>query len=187
MCVSYAFLIVSATVWSLPQTASAFSTHNATLSRSFDKTRAVTNDAIVITVMFDNNETNDLRGFSYVDQVHSSLTVTTLSVRVNGANVTNYTFESGWDGDVYVGMTPRRWVLESPTGFPESNPLTASSSVEIVYAITTMSTGSFHLNEFAWIGRYESSSESALGYSEADDGQIVAFGEAIAGTLVFGR
>ena len=59
-------------------------TSSLTLTRTFDKTVALTNTS-----------PDALRGFCYFDEVPSGLTVTTVSVTLNGQFLTNFGFESG--------------------------------------------------------------------------------------------
>src|SRR6478735_11450755 len=75
------------------------------LARAVARPVALTNSPIVVTATFINLEPTALRGFCYVDELPSALSVTPLDVQINGQSVTNYTFESGLSGDVYAGHT----------------------------------------------------------------------------------
>ena len=156
-----------------------FSTDGSTLIRSFDKSLSPTNQPITVTVTFTNGGSNDLRGFFYTDQVPSSLSVTTLGVTLNGAAITNFTFESGHDGDVHAGCTPCRWVLESPTNFAEAHPIPPQGSLQITYAITATMPGNFAFQEFSWASYNPNVTNACFGYSEVADQQTANFVKAI--------
>ena len=76
-------LVLGAVVLSLPA-AFGFQSDKSLLARSFNKTVALTNSQIVVTVNFTNGGTAASRGFYYADQVPSGLTVSTLSLMLNG-------------------------------------------------------------------------------------------------------
>ena len=153
----------------------AFTTHNTTISRSFDKLEEVVGGSIRVTLTFSNLEATALRGFFYSDHIPDDLTVSTESVTVNGTPVTGYTYESGAAGDVWTGSTTHRWILETPTSFEEDNPVPSGASVVIVYLLSSPATGTFELNEFNWVGYYQSSLDAAFGHSETSDSTTLEF------------
>ena len=158
-----------------------FSTHNTTISRIFDRVEAVVGESVTVIVSFTNNETNDLRGFYYTEQIPDGLLVTTVSVEIDGSGISNYTADSGSSGEVYAGSFPYRWVLESPTDFSENNTISENSIVEIVYSVTSSQAGDFDFDEFNWVGYYQTAPEgerAAFGHSEDVDKQTIAFTEA---------
>ena len=179
-------LALYAAVLSLPN-AFGFQNDNSSLTRSFNKTVALTNSQIVVTVNFTNGGTAASRGFYYADQVPSGLAVSTLSLMLNGKAVTNYLFESGQDGDVYTGCTPYRWVLEQPTNFTAANPIPPQAPVQIVYAITSSASNTFSLQQFSWVGFNVTTTNAAFGYSEITDQQTVIFTTMAAGVSVSGQ
>ncbi|HWY75077.1 MAG TPA: hypothetical protein VN281_05640 [Verrucomicrobiae bacterium] len=152
-----------------------FTNGNVQVVRSFNRTVALTNASIVVTLSVTNVGTNTLRGFWYSDQVPSSLTINPLSVTLQGQVVTNFTFESGWDGDVYPGCTPYRWVLELPTNFAQANPLVPQSVAQIVYSITSTNAGVFSLAQFDWAAYDVLNTNAVFGYSESTDAQSISF------------
>jgi uncharacterized repeat protein (TIGR01451 family) len=166
-----------------------FSDANLQVTRTFNRTVALTNSSIVVTLTITNVGTNTLRGFWYSDQVPSTLAVNPLSVTLGGQPLTNYTFETGENGDVYAGCTPYRWVLELPTNFVQLNPLAPQSVAQIVYAITSTSAGTFSLAQFDWAAFDLINTNAVFGYSEIADQQSVSFvaSPAAAPTLVSGR
>jgi uncharacterized repeat protein (TIGR01451 family) len=152
-------------------------THNTTISRAFDKEYAVVGESITVTVSFVNLEVNDMRGLYYTEQIPLGLSISTVSVKINGSNL-SYAAESGVSGGVYTDYTPYRWILELPPSFEENNPVSQGSIVEIVYTITSSNAGAFGFNEFNWVGYYQTSSEgerAAFGYSEAEDKHALTF------------
>jgi len=144
------------------------------LARSVDRTVVPTNESIVVTVNFTNPEPSVLRGFYYADQVPSELEVTPLSLTLDGQNITNYTFESGQDGDVYAGCTPYRWVLEQPGSFPENNPVPPQAHAQIVYALSSAVSGTFVLEQFGWVGYDPDGTNALFGFSTSADQQAVS-------------
>jgi hypothetical protein len=152
-----------------------FQSSTSSLQRTFAGSVTLTNWPVVVTATFTNGDGTVLDGLFYSDQVPSTLSVTTLSLTVNGGAVTNYIFESGQDGDVYTGCTPYRWVLESPTNFPETNPVPSQARVQIVYAVSSLSPGSFALQQFSWVAYEPGLTNVIFGYSEPVEQQILQF------------
>jgi len=152
-----------------------FSTDLSSLVRNCNTNSATTNAAIVVTATFTNGAGVVLRGFCYSEQIPSGLKVTVLGLSLNGQGVTNYTFESGLDSDVYPGCTPYRWVLEQPTGFIGNNPVPTNATVRIQYSITSPAIGSFNLQQFNWAGYNPANTNVSFGYSESSDAQSVSF------------
>jgi len=157
----------------------SFTTNNTTLTRNFDRDSRPVGESIIVTVIFTNLETNSLRGFYYADDIPKGLTVSTVSVKIDGSSVSDYIFESGTAGDVYPGCVTYRWVMETPTTFSENNPIPSGSDLEIAYSISSPQTGTFHFNQFHWIGYYEGWSEAAFGHSEDADKKTITFLENI--------
>jgi hypothetical protein len=135
----------------------------------------LTNWPVVVTATFTNGEGTVLDGLLYSDQVPSALSVATLSLTLNGRAVTNYTFESGQDGDVYPGCTPCRWILERPPGFSETNPVPSQARVQIVYAVNALSPGSFAFQQFSWVAYEPGLTNAIFGHSEPADQQLLRF------------
>ena len=154
---------------------SGFSDGDCVLTRSVNRTAALTNTPIVVTAIFTNAGAFALRGFCYSEQVPSGLALSPLGVMLNGRVVTNYTFEPGQNGDIYAGYTPYRWVLERPVDFTEVNPVSSHADVQILYAIGSLVSGTFDLSEFSWAGYYPGSTNAIFGYSGSSDQQPVWF------------
>jgi hypothetical protein len=152
-----------------------FSTDGSMLARNFSRSVAGTNSGIAVTTTFTNGTSLPLRGFYYAEQLPSALTVTPVSIKLNGINVTNYIFETGQDGDVYADCTPWRWVLEQPRDFAQNNPVPVGGIVQIVYSVTSASFGTFSLTEFEWTAFATAATNASLGYSETADKQSVTF------------
>jgi len=134
------------------------------LSRTIDRKVALTNSEIIAAALFINGLTNELRGFLYSDQLPSTVTVTPLLVRLNGITITNYSFESGLDGDVYSGYKPWRWQIETPAGFAESNAIPEQAEVRIVYSISSGQPGVFSLHPPTWVATIPDETEMLFGY-----------------------
>ena len=171
----FAFLVAAALQCLTVPTSSGFSTSNTLVSRSFDRSSAPVGSPIVVTVTITNLETSALRGLWYADHVPRELIVTTQSVKIDDADVTNHLVETTGVGDVYTSCTTRRWVLETPASFAESNPLGGGATLEIVYSVTGTQAGTFDLNEFNWAGYFEGGTP-AFGYSEDADKKTIVFG-----------
>ncbi|MBE9575057.1 MAG: cadherin-like domain-containing protein [Proteobacteria bacterium] len=164
----------------LSSAAFGFSTHNTTVSRTFDPVEAAVRESITVRVTFTNSEANNLRGFYYTEQIPQGLTVDTesIAVKINDNPVSNYIFESGSVGDVYPGYIPHRWVLETPPTFAENNPIPPNYTVEIVYSVSSTQEGTFDFDEFNWVGYYQNAAEGereAFGHSEDADKQTITF------------
>jgi len=169
---SVAFLLLSF------ELAFGFSTHDTMAFRVFDKVDAEVGESIRITVNFTNLETEDLKGFYYAEHVPEELTVTSVSVKLDGSEVSNYVFEIGDPGDVYPGCVGYRWVCETPSLFEEGNPISSGSTVEVAYTVSSGEEGSFELSEFHWVGYYPGAPEgetAAFGHSEEADEETITF------------
>lgn len=153
----------------------AFSTHNVTLERTFNKVQERVNEQITVTATLINQESNPLRGVYFAEHIPQGLSVQTVSVKVDGNNVSNYATETGLSGDVYAGCVPHRWILETPSAFSENNPIASGGSVEIVYLLSATQSGAFVLSEFNWVGYYQASADAAFGYSETSDSKTLGF------------
>ena len=164
-----------------------FQSDDSSVARTFSQTAVLTNSIIVVSVNFTNRGPGALRGFFYTDQVPSGLTVATLSVTVNEQGVTNCSFESGREGDVYPRCTPYRWVLEQPPAFSEPNPIPLNASAQIVYAISSSAPGSFDLRHFSWVGNRTGGTNSSFGYGEDADQRSVTFLTTSTPTFVAGQ
>jgi hypothetical protein len=158
----------------------AFSTHNTTISRTFDPAPpiAVVNDSITVTVRFTNSESITVRGFYYTEQIPQGLSINTVSVGIDGNDVSSYTLEYGSSGDVYPSYIPCRWILETPTAFSENNPIGSGVTLEIIYDVTSSQEGTFDFDEFNWVGYYQDGDvgqRAAFGHSEDGDMETIDF------------
>ena len=145
------------------------------MARAIDRLTALTNSPLLVTVTLTNTSPSTLRGFAYFDEIPTSLTVTTIAVSINGRQVTNFNFESGFDGDVYAGCTPRRWWLETPTNFAEANPLSTQGVLQVQFALSSPTNGTFALQQFAWMTCKPDKTNVLYGYSTTNDLQTVSF------------
>ena len=155
-----------------------FSTHDTNIQRTFDEVETGIDDLIVATVRFTHVENDDLRGFFYTEQIPDNLQVSTISVKINDTEVSNYIFQFGLNDDVYLGSIPYRWILETPLSFLEENPIPEDVFVEIVYSVTSDAAGVFNLDEFNWVGYFQDASSgerASFGHSEEGDRQVVTF------------
>lgn len=149
----------------------AFTSHNTSLTRAFENTCALVDTPVQVTIAFTNHESADLHGFIFTEHIPDDLAVTTTAVRVSGIPVTNYIFETGLTDDVHEGCVPRRWTLELPPAFAETNPVPAGADVSIAYALSGTEAGSFGLDDYNWSASYTAGTNPAFGYSEEADGQ----------------
>jgi hypothetical protein len=157
-----------------PSAACSASFDEPSLSRSIDRKSALTNSAITATAVFTNGLT-DLRGFLYSDQLPSTLVVEPLSLMLNGVSVTNYSIESGEDGDVYPGHKPWRWILETPVQFAQTNPIPPRTQVRIVYSISSAAPGIFTLPQFGWAAGGSDMTNAHFGHSEVFESRTIKF------------
>jgi hypothetical protein len=163
--------------------AHGFSSDGSTVTRSFDRTVALRNTTITVTVTFTNGGAEDLRGFVYSEEIPSGMNVTPLKVSLNGQVLTNSAVELGQDGDVYPFKTPCRWILEAPAQFGESNSIPVGAAVQIVYALSSAISGSFGLEQFSWAAYHPASANAEFGYSESGQGQTLSIVETDIATL----
>jgi hypothetical protein len=154
----------------VPLAALGFSSdQNSRIAISLDSKVALTNTPIRITATFTNGGSNTLRGFFFAHEIPTGLTVATAAVSLNGRAVTNYTLDAGYDGDVLPGYTPWRWTIETPTNFSELNPVPSAMAAQIVFSISSSSTGAFSLPAFSWAAKSQGSTNTTFGSSEAAD------------------
>ncbi len=110
---------------------------NIIYDRQFNPASLQVNQGEPLTVIISvtNNEGDNLRGVYLSEQIHVDFSVQTLSVKINGTDITNYVMLTGVENDVYPDHIPYYWILENPPDFPENNPLTSSSILEISYQL----------------------------------------------------
>jgi len=152
-----------------------FSTDNVNISRTFDTTVAQVDTEITVSVSFTNNEASSLYGFFYTEQIPDYLVVTTQSVKINGAELTEYLTEVGESGEVYADCTPYRWILSTPPAFTQTDPVSSGSTVDIVFTVQSSTAGTYNLDEFSWGGFFLNDSQAAFGHSEDVDKQVLTF------------
>ena len=157
-----------------------FSTHTATISRTFDSVEAAVGETITVTVNFTTSEVNGLRGFYYTEQVPEGLTIDTktVAVEIDDKSISSYVFDVGSAGDVYSGYIPYRWILETSPSFEENNPIPPNQTLQIVYSFRSAQEGTFDFDEFHWIGHYQEAplgEKAAFGHSEDSDQQNIMF------------
>ena len=154
----------------MPLAAFGFSSDpNSRIAISLDSKVALTSTPIRITATFTNGGTNALRGFVFAQQIPTKLTVAMVGVTLNGRSVTNCTLEAGYDGDLLPGYTPWRWRFETPTNFSEVNPVSSAMVAQIVFTISSSSTGAFSLAAFSWAAKNQGTTNAAFGFSEKAD------------------
>jgi uncharacterized repeat protein (TIGR01451 family) len=158
-----------------PPALAAFPGPSNSPARTFSRFVVMTNSTITVTAAFTNSGDVPLRGFYYTDQLPSALTVTNWSATLNGNPVTNFLLETGQDGDVYSGHTPRRLVLEKPSKFAESNALSPQAWLAITYTLNSPTQGSFSADEFIWSAFYTNGTNALFGYSTAAQQQTLTF------------
>lgn len=159
----------------------------STLVRSFSQREVLTNASIRVTATFSNLGTNFLRGFFYCDQIPSAVTVTNVGITLNAHAVTNFTFESGQDGEVVAGNTPWRWALETPTNFAEANPAPPQTTVQITYLLSCSTTGTVALPLFSWAANISGTTNAFFGHSEITDAHTVKFLDRLENPLATGQ
>ena len=165
----------------------AFSLADCQAARSFITRVSLTNVPIVITATITNGGTNILRGLYYADQIPSALAVTTVRLSLGGTVLTNFVVETGQDGDVYPGCTPWRWRFETPTNFVEANPLAPGTLAQLVYTISSTSTGLFQLQQFEWVASAPDKTNVVFGFGESLDERTVKFDGSTNAPLLVGR
>ena len=154
---------------------SGFADDGSALGRNFDRTIALTNAPVLVTATFANGGAALLHGFFYTDQLPDALTVSPVSVTLDGQSISNYLFESGWSGDVAPGCTPWRWVLETPASFAELNPIPPQGTVQISYAITSPVPGAFLLQDYSCAAFDPVATNSIFKYSTGPGQRVVFF------------
>ncbi|MFO1477587.1 MAG: hypothetical protein U1F98_13165 [Verrucomicrobiota bacterium] len=155
--------------------APAYQSDASSISRTLDRTVALTNTPVLATVWFTNGGAAALRGWCFSEQLPSALSASLVSVTVGGTTVTNAQTETGWDGDVLAGCTPWRCMLELPADFNPANPVAAQAVVKVVYSITSSTAGSYTLPQFMWFGADLVQTNASFGYSESTDQKSIRF------------
>jgi uncharacterized repeat protein (TIGR01451 family) len=168
-------LIIAVSLTMLLLKAFGSSTDGSILTRHCDRTVALTNTCLTVTVTIANAGTNTWRGFWYSEQLPSGLAVSPLGVTLNDTILTNCTFESGFEGDVCPGCTPFRCVLELPPTFLEANPVPPGSVLRIIFSLSSAVAGDFSLAQFSWAGFEADSTNAIFGYSDPPDAESLHF------------
>jgi len=169
------FIIILLILSSSNGLALGFSTHNTTITRTFDNFVVAVGKPITVTVTFTNSEPYDISAFYYTEQLPAGLEVNTINVKIDESDINNFMVETGSVNDVYPDSFPSRWILETPATFDEQNPVYSGSIVEIIYIIRSSQEGLFHLHEFHWVGYFQDGSGAAFGHSDDIAKRTVSF------------
>lgn len=156
----------------------AFSSGSAAFSRNLEATSTTVETATTVTLSVENLDGADWRGFYLADHIPASLTVQTVSVKMNGVATTDFSVETTAVGDVFSGSRTYRWILETPALFSENQPVGTGETVEVVYTVVSDVVGEFDLSASHWVGHIASGPTPVFGYSEPADAVRVTFVEA---------
>lgn len=161
-----------------------FSTHDTSITRSFDKEEAVVGESIIATVTFTHFESTDIRGFFYSEYVQEGLNIETVSVTVVGGDnegeIDNYSLEIVSDNDAFPESRIYRWILELPPDFNKNNPIVSGETLKIVYSITSPNDGIFDFEEFHWVGYFQDApvdERASFGHNKDTEEQVLVFKE----------
>ncbi len=117
---------------------------------------------LAVSATLTNTGSNTVRAFYYTDHLAPHLGVSTVSVTVDGAADTDYTYGIGSVDEVYPGTVAHRWVIESPPGLAEDTPV--SSSCVIEYTVTSMVAGFYTPPGYMWAGYDVEAGSGLFGY-----------------------
>ncbi len=139
-----------------------------TAVRDFDTLSADVNEPVTVTFELTSTEASAIRGFYYADHIPADLSVTPVSVEVDGnpLDASDYTYETGSVGGVYSGCRANRWVLETPPSYGEDNPV--SASVTITYRVESTEAGTYTFPNYNWVGNAVGGVGVVFGYDEGE-------------------
>ena len=145
---------------------------DVTVERSLAGTTALVGEPATVTVTVTNSSSNHLRGFIFSDHTPAALTVTLVSVKIDGAAIPDFTAEATDSDAVTPGCRTYRWVFETPGDYPENNPIKRSRTAEIVYTWTASQPGNYACDEFSWVGLFPEGSGPVFGYSQESEAVV---------------
>jgi len=146
-----------------------------TANREFGSLVAGVGEPITVTFTLSNTDGADIRGFYYADHIPSGLSVTNVSVLVDGSPISSspspstgeYLFEQGSIGEVYPDCRPYRWILEIPPGNDQNNPV--SGSVVIEYQVQSATDQLCTFPNYNWVGELDGGGSGVFGYDEGSE------------------
>ena len=115
-------------------------------------------ETITVSVGVTNNETDNLRGFYFSDQIPNGWGVETVSASVDGVPVADFVYEQGSANEIYFDSTPHRWALEMPQGdgvFSPTHPVSSLGGTALVVyrmIVNGGQGGDYHTDYHGWAG-----------------------------------
>ena len=152
--------------------ASAYSTlSDVTLTRSFSPTSAQPGQSVTVTLTVKTGAglSSSLRGFYISEAVPDALSAASGSATLDGKAITVKT-ESTSSGAIYTGAKTLRWILEQPPSWSENNPLPASATLVVTYAVSVPSSASsgFSFPGASWVGMIPSLGDAGDNFGYED-------------------
>jgi hypothetical protein len=129
------------------------SSSGVTATRTLDKTTLDGVDSITGTLTVSNSAASALNGLFVSEYMPASISVRTVSVKVNGATVTNYVYSASSAGQIYPTLVTHTWVLEAPAEYGAKNPVNAGNTLEIIYVVKCSGQGTVPLEGYAFGGK----------------------------------
>jgi hypothetical protein len=156
----------------LAQAAAAFT--NDTLiavSRYYSSDTIVVGDTLDIRFRIENGESYPLYGLFVTDQMPTGFRGLSTKVEIDGADLHGFLLEVGYDGEIYDGNTPNRWILETPPDFRQAAHIPQGGVAEIEYSVECPETGIYVFPNFSWAGGVVTDRDTlwVFGY---DDGSL---------------
>ncbi len=123
--------------------------------RHFGTITVAEGDTIDVMFAVVNNGKDALEGFLISEQLPNEMIVIARSVEIGGTKVKDHVYEVDEPDSVYDDATATRFVLETPSLFPEENPIPPGETATIVYTFLCPYAGVFTFKNFAWAGRWD--------------------------------
>jgi hypothetical protein len=152
---------------------------NVTGQRTLDKTVQDGIDSITGTLTITNSAAQNLNGLFISEHMPTSVTLRTVSVKVNGSTVSNYDYSASSAGLIFTNLISHTWVLELPSEYGTRNPVNSGgSAVEIQYVIKSSQEGTVSLEGYSWAGKLGvkngAATNAVFGYNTPADITVIA-------------
>jgi len=122
------------------------------VTRHYSSDTIVMGDTLHIGFRVENRESHPLYGFFVSDQIPTGFRGVSSEVEIDGVSLHGFLLEVGYDGEIYDGNTPNRWIFETPPDFRQAAHIPEEGIAEIEYSVECPETGTYVFSNFSWAG-----------------------------------
>lgn len=147
------------------------------VSRHYSSDTVVVGDTLNIRFRIENGEPYPLYGFFLSDQIPTGFRGVSSEIELDGVGLDGYDLEVGYDGEIYSGSTPNRWIFETPPEFREAAHIPPGGIADIEYSVECPETGVYCFANFNWTGGVVTDSDTLWVFGYDDDSLTIVVRE----------